>query len=84
MKTQALNTRLFNELCKDMNADHEFLLFYTAVCWLSKGNVINRVFEMKDEIKLFLEIQEMKDLVVHFDHEAWNKRVAYLADIFNN
>ena len=38
---------------------------------------------MKDEIKLFLDIQERKDLVVHFEAEAWNKRVAYLADIFD-
>ncbi|XP_076031971.1 zinc finger BED domain-containing protein 5-like [Oratosquilla oratoria] len=83
VKTQALNTRLFKELCKDINADHEVLLFYTAVRWLSKGNVINRVFEMKDEIKLFLESQGRKDLVVHFEDEAWNKRVAYLADIFD-
>ncbi|XP_068240097.1 zinc finger BED domain-containing protein 5-like [Palaemon carinicauda] len=83
IKTKALNTCLFRELCKDMNADHEVLLFYTAVCWLSKGNGINRVFEMKDEIKLFLETQERKDLVVHFEDEAWNKRVAYLADIFD-
>ena len=66
-----------------MNADHEVLLFYTEVRWLSKGNVINRVFEMKDEIKLFLEIFERKDLVVHFEDEAWNKRIAYLADIFD-
>ncbi|XP_068227883.1 protein FAM200C-like [Palaemon carinicauda] len=83
IKTKALNTHLFKELCKYMNADHEVLLFYTAVRWLSKGNVINRVFEMKDEIKLFLETQERKDLGVHFEDEAWNKRVAYLADIFD-
>ncbi|XP_068238448.1 zinc finger BED domain-containing protein 5-like [Palaemon carinicauda] len=84
IKTKALNTRLFKELCKDMNADHEVLLFYTAVRWLSKGNVINRVFEMKDEIKLFLDSQERKDLVVHFEDEAWNKRVAYLADFLTS
>ena len=52
-----------------MNADHEVLLFYTAVRWLLKGNVINRVFEMKNEIKLFLEIQERKDLVIHIEDE---------------
>ena len=66
-----------------MNADHEILLFYTAVRWLSKVNVVNRVFEMKGEIKLFLEIQERKYLVVYFEDEACNKRVAYLADIFD-
>ena len=48
VKTQALNTRLFKELCKEMNADYEVLIFYTAVRWLSKGRVINRVFEMKE------------------------------------
>ena len=83
VKTAALNTRLFKELCKDMHADHKVLLFYTAVRWLSKGNVVNRVFEMKDEIKLFLEVQEKRDLVAHFEDVAWIKRVAYLADVFD-
>ena len=68
VKTQTLNTRLFKELCKDMNAYHE-VLFYTAVRWLLKGNVINRVFKMKYKIRLFLEIQEKKDLVIHFEDE---------------
>ena len=79
VKTQALNTRLYKELCKYMNTDHEVLLFYAAVCCLLKGRVINCVFQMKDEIKLFLENQERKDLVVHFEDEAWNTRVAHLA-----
>ena len=55
IKADSLNTHQFKELCKDMNAMHEVLLFPTAVRWLSKGNVLNRVFEMKDEIKLFLK-----------------------------
>ncbi|CAG9816532.1 unnamed protein product [Phaedon cochleariae] len=48
IKSSALNTRPSKELCKDMNSDHETLLFYTAVRSLSKGNVIERVFELKD------------------------------------
>ena len=28
VKTQALNTRLFKELCKEMNAEHDVLLLY--------------------------------------------------------
>ena len=36
IKSGSLNTRLFKELCKDMDADHEVLLFHTAVRWLSK------------------------------------------------
>ena len=83
VKTQAFNIRLYKELCKNMNADHEVLLFYAAGHGLSKRSAINRVFEMKDEIKFFLEIRQRKYLVVHFEDESWNKRVAYLARIFD-
>ncbi|XP_076052869.1 protein FAM200A-like [Oratosquilla oratoria] len=79
--TTAHITRLFKELCKHMNTDHD-VLFYTVVRWLSKGNNVNNVFGMEDKIKLFLEVQEKRDHVAQFEDEAWNKRVAYLADIF--
>ncbi|CAG9821260.1 unnamed protein product [Phaedon cochleariae] len=82
IKSSALNTRLFKELCKDMNSDHETLLFYIAVRWLSKGNVIERVFELKDELKAFLEMQEISDFMEHLNNPAWIQRVAYLSDIF--
>lgn len=83
IKPGALNTRLFKELCKEMNSDHETLLFHTAVRWLSKGNVLNRVFELKHEIKTFLETQGKTDLLGNFYETGWNKRLAYLADIFD-
>ena len=70
VKTQTFKTRLLKKLCKDINADHDVLLFYTAARWLLKGNVITRVCVMKDEIKLFQEVQERKDLVVHFKDET--------------
>ena len=44
IKAESLHTRQFKELCKDMNATHEILLFHRAVRWFSKGNVLNRNF----------------------------------------
>jgi hypothetical protein len=82
IKSSALNTRLFKEFCKDMNSDHEALLFYTAVRWLSKANVVERVFELKDELKSFLEMQIKQEFLINFNDEAWIQRVAYLSDIF--
>ncbi|XP_005092352.1 zinc finger BED domain-containing protein 5-like [Aplysia californica] len=46
-----------------MSADHETLLFYTQVRWLSKGNVVCRVFEPREEIKFFLEVQGKDELL---------------------
>jgi len=50
---------------------------------LSKGNVINRVFELREEIKLFLEVQGKTDLAEYFVQEAWIQKLAYLSDIFD-
>uniref|UniRef100_UPI0035902D18 protein FAM200C-like n=1 Tax=Myxine glutinosa TaxID=7769 RepID=UPI0035902D18 len=51
IKGGALNTRLFRQLCQDMDSAHQDLLFYTSVRWLSKGNVLACVFELFDELQ---------------------------------
>ena len=65
-----------------MNADHKILLYYTAVRWLSKGNVIGRFFELRSEIKQFLEIEKKATFLKFFSDESWLRSLAYLADIF--
>ncbi len=41
VKDGALNSHLFQNPCRDMDLEHEALLFCPKVCWLSKGNVVN-------------------------------------------
>ncbi|XP_042228827.1 protein ZBED8-like [Homarus americanus] len=55
VKAGDLNSLFFQNLCRDMDSEYEALLFYSKVRWLSKGNVVNRVFELRGELKLFLE-----------------------------
>ena len=47
------NTRLFNHLSKEMDSTYETLLFLTAVRWLSKGNMLGRVYDMREEVRRF-------------------------------
>lgn len=54
VKSSALNTRIFKKLCADLDSEHEMLLFHTEVRWLSKGNMLGRLYELRDEVKLFL------------------------------
>ena len=82
IKAGSLNTRQFKELCKDINAMHETLLFYIAVCWLSKDNIIKSIFAMKDEIKLFLEFKNKDEILSYFNDDNCITSLAYLADIF--
>ena len=83
VKSSALNTRLFSKLCKDMDADHTSLLYHTQVRWLSKGNMLSCIFELREEVKLFLVAKQKHDLLLAFGGDGFSTYLAYyLADIF--
>ncbi len=82
VKGGALNSRLFQNLCRDMDSEHVALTFYSKGRWLSEGNVVNRVFELRGELKLFLEMQGKDNLLSHFNMVLWEPCLAYFADIF--
>ncbi|XP_076038062.1 protein FAM200C-like [Oratosquilla oratoria] len=82
-KSSALSTRLFRRLCEGMGADHESLLFHTQVRWLSKGNMLQRVLELFDEVVAFLRAQENVVLLEALEDEFFRVRLSYLSDIFS-
>ena len=82
VKSSALNTRLFRNLCGSMEADHKNLLFHTEVRWLSRGNVLQRVFEVRVELKEFLVVQGKAVWTSMFLDEDWLSRLCYLSEIF--
>ena len=43
IKSSALNSRLFSELCKENESDLETVLLHSHVRWLPKGKVLKRV-----------------------------------------
>ncbi|KRZ48450.1 Protein ZBED8 [Trichinella nativa] len=55
VKSSALNARLFAALCESLNADHMALLYHTEVRWLSIGNILGLIYELREAVAEFLE-----------------------------
>lgn len=79
IKSRPLKTRIFETICKEMGSDHVHLLLHTKVRWLSRGQVFNRVIELKEELELFFEQENLPIFKEFFRDENWWDT---LADIF--
>ena len=56
-------------------------MYPAEVRWLSRGHVLSRLFELRDEIQQFLREAGHK-LAGYFDESQFIQALAYLADVF--
>ncbi|XP_032376013.1 zinc finger BED domain-containing protein 5-like [Etheostoma spectabile] len=81
IKSRAMNARVFSILCKEMGAHFKQLLLHSEVRWLSRGKVLTRLCDLREEVLLFLaEINS--PLVKHMEDMKWVAKLAYLSDVF--
>jgi len=64
-----------------MGFGHEKLLLHTGVRWLFRGKILSRLFELRDEARIFL-LERNNKLSEHFLDEQWLAILGYIADIF--
>ena len=81
IKARLLQSRLFTQLCQEMDSKFKCLLLYTQVRRLSRGKVLKRVCQLKAEICSFLDAQK-KDLEFSIRDELWWLQVQFIADLF--
>ena len=73
-KKSALNTRLLKALCDEMGSDHQNRLFRSEVRWLSRDEVLKRLYGLQKEVELFL-IEKKSDLSHYFQDTKWVARL---------
>ena len=82
VKGCALNSRLFKKLCSELDAPNDVLLYHTDVRWLSKGKVLKRVFDLRNELKTFFNKKSKSQFEALFGDKNQLHKIAYLVDIF--
>ena len=61
---------MFSELCEDMDADAMRLLYHVEVRWLFRGKVLKCVFQLQQELCVFLA-QHKYPITISFQDNFW-------------
>ncbi|KAM3833953.1 protein FAM200A-like [Diretmus argenteus] len=86
-ESSSLQHRLFRALLEEMSAEHTDLLLHNDVRWLSKGRVLERVCDLRDELLSFLSsLQSQKAETFHsfLSDTKVMARVHFLCDIMSH
>ena len=84
IKARPLKSRLFTKLCKEMEANYENLLLHTEARWLSRGKALSRVYELKEEMLAFFNLERQGEFCNLLCDDSWKSKLAYLVDIFDH
>jgi hypothetical protein len=57
IRSRALSQRILKAFCQELEAEYEVLLYCTEVRWLSGGQVLKLLFELRAEASLSSEIR---------------------------
>ncbi|XP_076051965.1 zinc finger BED domain-containing protein 5-like [Oratosquilla oratoria] len=81
IKERAPSSFVYGTLCDAMGGEHCKLPRHPEISWLLQGNILLRLFELRDEVQiLFRKCDDLGDQVHSFQ---WLLKLAYLSDIIN-
>uniref|UniRef100_A0AAX7SFU8 SPIN-DOC-like zinc-finger domain-containing protein n=1 Tax=Astatotilapia calliptera TaxID=8154 RepID=A0AAX7SFU8_ASTCA len=84
IRARGLQHRQFIAFLEETDADHQDLLYHSRVRWLSLGKVFQRVWELKEEIGVFLERQGKTDEFPELSNKSWMCDFAFATDVFSH
>ncbi len=86
-ESSSLQHRLLRTFLEEMSAEHHDLLLHNDVRWLSKGRVLERVCDLRDELASFLsslQSQKAQEFQLFLSDDKVMARVFFLCDIMSH
>ena len=81
-RARGLNHRQFKAFLEDLESELWDVLYHSRVCWLSLGKVLRRVWELREEIVMFLEMKSIQcDFCTNIVDEEWRLDFKFAIDI---
>lgn len=79
IRRYGLNHRQFQNFLLEVEAEYGDVLYHSEVRWLSRGKILKRFFELRQEIKMFM-YEKLKP-VSELSDSSWLWDFAFLTDI---
>ncbi|KAF1388875.1 hypothetical protein PFLUV_G00067390 [Perca fluviatilis] len=79
IRSKGLKHQRFRAFLEEMESEYGDVLYFTGVRWLSRGNVLKRFFELRAEVKAFMEKDGVAVPVL--SDPKWLMDLAFLVDI---
>ncbi len=82
IKARGLFHKEFKEFLSELDAKYGDVVYHSAVCWLSRGNVLKRFYSLRSEINQFLKA---KNQPFHeLSNPLWLADLAFLVDLHDH
>jgi glutaredoxin-related protein len=79
IKSRALNHRQFKEYLADLFSDYDYASYYCEVRWLSKGQMLKRFYDLRQDIADFIDIK--RNTINQEKDDEWVCDLAFLVDV---
>ncbi|XP_074045122.1 LYR motif-containing protein 9 isoform X1 [Macrotis lagotis] len=79
VKSRGFNSCPFKELLNDLVSEYGDLVYHCEVQWLSRGNTLKRFYELRSEVKQFMEMKGKP--VRELSDRQWLCDLAFMVDI---
>ena len=79
IRAQGLNHRQFKAFLDELDSEYPDVVYFSAVRWLSRAATLKRFWNLRQEIKFFMESKHQN--VAFLSDENWLNDLAFLTDI---